>query len=60
MASTKIRFLFLFGLVFRREKKKLNLRSQIGKIEKIEENILDSIPSPSVKIQIIGRKVYLR
>ena len=31
------------------------------KVEKIEENSLDSIPLPSlsVKIQIIGRKVYL-
>ena len=33
-----------------------------GKVEKIEEDDLDSIPktSPSVKIQIIGGKVYLR
>ena len=32
------------------------------KVEKIWEDILDSIPSPStsVKIQIIGGKVYLR
>ena len=34
----------------------------IDKVEKIQEDILDSIPSPSpsVKIQIIGGKVYLR
>ena len=33
-----------------------------GKVEKILEGSLDSIPSlsPSVKIQIIGGKVYLR
>ena len=32
------------------------------KVEKILKGSLDSIPSPlpSVKIQIIGRKVYLR
>ena len=30
------------------------------KVEKIKEDSLDSIPSPSVKIQYIGRKVYLR
>ena len=33
-----------------------------GKVEKILKGSLDSIPSPSpsVKIQITGRKVYLR
>ena len=33
-----------------------------GKAEKIYEDSLDSIPSPSpsVKIQIIGGKIYLR
>jgi hypothetical protein len=33
-----------------------------SKVENIEEDSLDSIPSPSpsVKIQIIGEKVYLR
>ena len=33
-----------------------------GKVDKIKEESLDLIPSPSptVKIQIIGRKVYLR
>ena len=31
-----------------------------GKVEKIQEDSLDSIPSPSVKIQIIGGKVYWR
>ena len=31
-----------------------------GKVEKIQEDSLDSIPSPSVKIQIIGGKVCLR
>ena len=33
-----------------------------GKVEKIQEDSLDSIPSPSpsVKIQIMGGKVYLR
>ena len=30
------------------------------KVEKILKNSLDSIPSPSVKIQIIGGKVCLR
>ena len=32
------------------------------KVEKIETDSMDLIPypSPSVKIQIIGRKVYLR
>ena len=30
------------------------------KVEKIVQSCLDSIPSPSVKIQIMGRKVYLR
>ena len=34
----------------------------IDKVEKIQEDSLDSIPSPSpsVKIQINGGKVYLR
>ena len=34
----------------------------VSKVEKIEEDSLDSIPSPSpsVKIQFIGGKVYLR
>ena len=33
-----------------------------GKVKKIEEDSLDSIPSPSpsVKIQTVGGKVYLR
>ena len=31
-----------------------------SKVEKIQEDSLDSIPSPSMKIQIIGGKVYLR
>ncbi len=30
------------------------------KVEKIEEDSLDFIQSPSVKVQIIGGKVYLR
>ena len=35
--------------------------SSFNKVQKISEDSLDSIlsPSPSVKIQIIGRKVYL-
>ena len=35
---------------------------ELGKVEKIREDSLDSIPAPSnlVKIQIIGGKVYLR
>ena len=32
----------------------------IIKVEKILKGSMDSIPSPSVKIQIIGGKVYLR
>ena len=32
----------------------------LGKLEKILKVSLDSIPSPSVKIQIIGGKVHLR
>ena len=31
-----------------------------GKVEKILKGSLDSNPSPSAKIQIIGGKVYLR
>ena len=31
-----------------------------NKVEKISEDSLDSISSPSVKIQIPGGKVYLR
>ena len=31
-----------------------------GKVERIEEDSLDLIPLPSVKIQIISGKVYLR
>ena len=31
-----------------------------GKVEKILKGSLDLIPSPSVKIQIMGGKVYLR
>ena len=31
-----------------------------GKVEMILKGSLDSIPSPSVKIQIMGAKVYLR
>ena len=42
----------------------LNLRfdtlQYFFKVEKIQEDSLDSIPSTPVKIQIIGRKVYLR
>ena len=34
--------------------------SYFVKVEKIEEDSLDSIPSPSVKIQIFGGKLYLR
>ena len=30
------------------------------KVENIKEDSLDSIPSPSAKIQIIGGKIYLR
>ena len=35
--------------------------NSIGKVEKVLKSSLDSIssPSPPVKIQIIGRKVYL-
>ena len=33
---------------------------QLVKVEKILKGILDSIPSPSVKIQIMGRKVCSR
>jgi hypothetical protein len=43
--------------------KRLNKERQpLVKVERIEEDSLDSIPSPSpsVKIQIIGGKVYLR
>ena len=36
------------------------LRDYGFKVEKIYEDSLNSIPSPSVKIQIIGEKVYLR
>ena len=32
----------------------------LGNVEKILKGSMDSIPSPSVKIQIIGGKVYLR
>ena len=32
-------------------------RISLGKEEKIKEDSLDAIPSPSVKIQIIGGKV---
>ena len=35
-------------------------RLMVVKVEKILEDSLDSFPSPSVKIQIIGGKVYLR
>ena len=38
----------------------LILKDQFGTIQNLQEDSLDSIPSPSVKIQIIGRKVYLR
>ena len=34
--------------------------TNLDKLEKISEASLDLIPSPSVKIQIIGGKVYLR
>ena len=32
----------------------------ISKVEKVSEDSLDLIPSPSVEIQIIGVKIYLR
>jgi hypothetical protein len=35
-------------------------KSLISKVEKILKGSLDSIPSPSVKIQIMGGKVCLR
>ena len=43
-------------------KKTNNLFHMLCKVEKIYEDSLDSIPSrlPSVKIQIIGGKLYLR
>ena len=49
--------------MFSRALAKDNSREQtFRKVEKIFEDSLDSIPSPSpsVKIQIIGGKVYLR
>ena len=36
-----------------------NFFNSLSKVEKILKGSLDSIPSPSVKIQIIGGKVYL-
>ena len=36
------------------------VKVKIVKVEKLQEDSLDSIPSPSVKIQIIGGKVCLR
>ena len=42
--------LFVAGFVFNAQ----------GKVENIFEDSLDSITSPSVKIQIIDEKVYLR
>ena len=36
------------------------VRKKSVKVEKISDDSLDSIPSPSVKIQIMGRKGYLR
>ena len=36
-----------------------NFAAQCSKVEKIYEDSLDLIPSPSAKIQIIGGKVYL-
>ena len=36
-----------------------NLLVETGKVEKILKGSLDSIPSPSVKIQIMDRKVCL-
>ena len=41
---------------------KIGISTKLLKEEKIEVDSLDSIPSPSttVKIQIIGEKVYLR
>ena len=33
---------------------------EYGKVEKVLEDSLDPSPLPSVKIQIIGGKVYLR
>ena len=35
-------------------------KADSGKVEKILKGSLDSIPSPSVKIQIMGGKVCLR
>ena len=35
-------------------------RAHFQKVEKIYEDSLDLIPSPSVKIQSFGWKVYLR
>ena len=37
-----------------------NFEGLEGKVEKISKGSLDLIPSPSVKIQIMGGKVYLR
>ena len=36
-----------------------NFEGLEGKVEKISKGSLDLIPSPSVKIQIMGGKVYL-
>ena len=38
----------------------LEFQTSLIKVEKILKDSLDSIPSPSVKIQILGGKVCLR
>ena len=49
-------------LILRNNKQKKDWVCTLVKVEKILKGRLDSIPSPSpsVKIQIIGGKVYLR
>ena len=48
--------LIMFDLVFRKELNRSLCISQV-KVEKVLKGRLDSISSPSVKIQIMGRKV---
>ena len=56
--------LILVSMIIRKNRKTKEVKSEAGikisKVEKIQEDSLNSIPSLSVIIQIIGGKVYLR
>ena len=53
-------FIHIYQLPITTKTTSIDLLTYLGKVKKILKGSLDSISSPSVKIQIVGRKVCLR